>query len=121
MKAKFVYESVNFERGKDPRAVMGIGNEGMAIKMIDEQVNPLGLTMNPSYDILSQGRGNAIGRIYVWKNKTQSSEVELDVYNDGRMTFYAVNSEDGYISLSELESIMELLETKELYKFINLM
>lgn len=49
MKAKFVYESVKFERGMDPRKVMGIGHYWKSA--VDTLVDPLGKDAKVEWDV----------------------------------------------------------------------
>jgi len=36
MRAKFVYENMRFERGKDPKSAMGIGKRALIKKWFDD-------------------------------------------------------------------------------------
>ena len=117
--AKEVYESVNFERGKDPKGAMGLGLVGA----VRHEANRLGLTKESTIDLVSQSEyGNKVGTSYHWDDETWANHIELDVYNN-YFNFPALrvyNSEDFEYEITGTEEIMEHVANGSLASFINL-
>lgn len=116
MKAKFVYESISFERGKDPKEVMGIG----LLNVVREDLKKLGLTREGSIT-LQNSYSNDIGTQYQWDDETWANHAELDLFTNGFPPELSVtNSEEQYVDMSGSEEIMEYVMKGKLAKFINL-
>jgi ankyrin repeat protein len=82
MKAQFVYENVNFERGKDPKTSMGIGVIGPIVQKAKDQgyyVNE----NNPDLDKLIQWAGGygTIKDINILISKGASPDGDMDFVN----------------------------------------
>jgi len=112
-----IYESVNFERGKDPKSSMGLGLVGIVRKELEK----LGLTRESTISLLGGGTDPQIGTSYHWDDETWANHAELDTFTNGNTTKLSVyNSEDDYIDVYGPDEIMEYVTSGKLSKFINL-
>ena len=111
-----INESQEFQRGQDPLKSMGLGLYGI----IDAAAEKEGLTEKSGTTILGSPTGPKIGDVYRWTDKTMANEIELEVYDNGKVGFFGFNSEEGTVSFGEIESIMDFFKTGEFNKWINL-
>ena len=112
-------ESLEFVRGKDPKAVLGIGLHGL----IDTEAKKEGLTVTASVPILSApGPGPRVGTTYQWQDQTGANMIEFIDYDaeESEPQFWGMNSEEGTVSLMGAESITKFFKSGKFSKWINL-
>lgn len=112
MKAQFVYENIEFQRGRDPKSSLGLGIVGL----VQRELEKTGRKWNGPISITV--RGNVNGKLYQWSNP--ANQLDLTVYDNGDIWMEAIDSEDNILNLRYKEDIYNLLKNGGLIKFFDL-
>ena len=71
MKAKFVYENMEFKRGQDPKSAMGIGQKSILLKAMEKLKN------NPKVYNVAYGDWEGKSAIVIYSRKTSEKSQKL--------------------------------------------
>lgn len=111
-----VDESIKFERGRDPKEVLGLGIYGI----VDAEVKKLGLDHCGTIPIAAGDYGGDIGKVHQWRDKYGANELVLTDRDGEELEMDGTNSEEDYFRIIGKEEIIEYIESGKLRKFIRL-
>lgn len=121
MRAKKVYENIEFERRQNPIDSLDLG----LINFIRKECGRIGLTKEATVPIVSLAGGPAEGTIYQFTDETMANMAEyrnLD-HNENdhnENTFSVFNSEEGYEIFKGDDEIYNFIKSGKMEKFFNL-
>lgn len=116
MKAKKVYENIEFERGQDPMDSLDLG----IINFIRKECGRIGLTKEATVPIVSLAGGPAEGTIYQFTDETMANMAEYRNLDHNENTFSVFNSEEGYEIFKGDDEIYNFIKSGKMENFFNL-
>ena len=111
-----INESVRFERGKNPKEVLGLGIYGI----VDAEAKELGLDQKATIPIAAGDYGGDIGKVHQWQDKYGANAIVLTDRDGEELEMDVTNSEEDYIRMVGIDEIVEFIESEGLKRFINL-
>jgi hypothetical protein len=109
-------ESVNFERGKDPKESLNLG----LVNFIREELRRIGLTREVSIPIVSPSGGVSIGKTYQFTDENMANMAEYRDYDNGEDTLTLLDSEENLEHLEGPGEIYDFVKSGKMEKFFNL-